>query len=200
MPNVEQPRKITDIQVMKAMSHPVRMSLIEALMLYGPQTATEVGEKIGETATTCSFHLRQLAKYGFIEETPGGKGRSRPWRLANVSVSVDFDELSPGAALQATQLMLMARSRSLGRLDTWRQAQHSFSREWRSAATESQYVLFVTAGELKEVTQAVHEILYKYQSRLTDASERPEGSLPVEALFYAFPVAEEGNGDKGVER
>ena len=51
---------------------------------YGPLTATEAGELIGETFTTCSFHFRQLAKYGVVEEA-GGKGRSQPvtacWRV-----------------------------------------------------------------------------------------------------------------------
>ena len=75
-------RQLTDSQTLRALTHPVRIALIEALLLGGAMTATEVGERISESATTCSFHLRQLAKYGFVEEAGGGKGRSRPWRPA----------------------------------------------------------------------------------------------------------------------
>jgi len=198
MPENAEIHKITDSDAMKALSHPVRMALIEALMLYGPQTATQVGEKIGETATTCSFHLHQLARYGFIQEAPGGKGRNRPWQLAAVGLSLDFDELSPGASIAATQLLVMARSRSLGRLEAWMLARHSYSKEWRHASTEgSQYVLFVTPEELAAVTDAVHAVLSQYQSRLKNVAERPEGSLPVEALLYAYPIAEEGSSTTG---
>ena len=61
----------------------MRIALFEVLALGGAMTATQ----IGESATTCSFHLRQLAKYGFVEEAGGGTGRSRPWRLTPVGRS-----------------------------------------------------------------------------------------------------------------
>src|SRR5580693_3114647 len=81
-------RKVTDAQTLRALAHPVRIALIEALTLRGAMTATEVGELIGESPTTCSFHLRQLAKYGFVEEAGGGKGRARPWRITSIGMSV----------------------------------------------------------------------------------------------------------------
>lgn len=82
----EQPRTLTDPQSLRALGHPVRLALLEAL-LAGPLTATQAGEIIGESPTTCSFHLRQLARYGFVEEAGGGAGRTRsvaadPHRLA----------------------------------------------------------------------------------------------------------------------
>ena len=63
-----EPRKLTDPRAMRAVAHPVRIALLEVLGTDGPLTATQAGEHIGESPTTCSFHLRQLAKYGFIEE------------------------------------------------------------------------------------------------------------------------------------
>lgn len=60
---------------MRALAHPVRSSLLELLIIDGPITATEAGERLGESPTTCSFHLRQLARYGFVEEAGGGPGR-----------------------------------------------------------------------------------------------------------------------------
>jgi DNA-binding transcriptional ArsR family regulator len=78
-----EPRRLTDAQTLRALAHPVRIALYEELAYGGAMTATELGERIGETPTTCSFHLRQLAKYGFVEEAGGGKGRARPWRLTS---------------------------------------------------------------------------------------------------------------------
>src|ERR1700689_5918445 len=85
MPNDEHElRKITDARTLRALAHPVRIALFEELALGGAMTATQVGERIGESATTCSFHLRQLAKYGFVEGAGGGTGPSRPWRVTSV--------------------------------------------------------------------------------------------------------------------
>src|ERR1700685_2938669 len=90
MPNDEhehETRKITDARTLRALAHPVRIAIFEQLAFGGAMTATEVGEQIGESPTTCSFHLRQLAEYGFVEEAGGGTGRSRPWRLTSVGMS-----------------------------------------------------------------------------------------------------------------
>ena len=82
LPHLE-PRRLTDPRAMRAVAHPVRIALLEVLGTEGPLTATQAGELIGESPTTCSFHLRQLAKYGFIEEVAGVAGRKRPWRKKN---------------------------------------------------------------------------------------------------------------------
>jgi len=102
-PELPETRQVTDARTMRALSHPVRIAILEVLSLEGPLTATEVGERIGETPTTCSFHLRQLAKYGFVEEAGGGKGRARPWRMTSIGqqISAHGDpeaELTPWCA------------------------------------------------------------------------------------------------------
>lgn len=54
-------REVTEAGTLRALAHPVRVALIEVLSLHGPMTAPEAGDEIGESPTTCSFHLRQLA-------------------------------------------------------------------------------------------------------------------------------------------
>src|SRR5580700_9040011 len=100
---------VSDARTMRALAHPVRIALIEALMLGGAMTATEAGERIGESPTTCSFHLRQLAKYGFVEEAGGGKGRSRPWRLATLAMQSANVHDDPETEIAATALAGLLR-------------------------------------------------------------------------------------------
>src|ERR1700728_5263565 len=76
---------LVDPKAMRALTHPVRLRLLQALVLEGPLTATQAAEVIGETPTTCSFHLRQLRKYGFVEDAGEPGGRERPWRLAQMN-------------------------------------------------------------------------------------------------------------------
>ena len=71
-------------------SHPIRVALLEVLIVHGSLTATQAGELVGESPTTCSFHLRQLAKYGFIEKAGERKGLQRLWQLVRVGMVIDL--------------------------------------------------------------------------------------------------------------
>src|SRR5580693_1042753 len=105
-------RRVTDARTLRALAHPVRIALIEALILGGAMTATQVGERIGESPTTCSFHLRQLAKYGFVEEAGGGRGRARPWRMRHIGMTVPGPgKLDATAQIAAHAVARLARER-----------------------------------------------------------------------------------------
>src|ERR1700761_8831550 len=76
-------REITDAKTMRALAHPVRLQLLELIHRDGEITATRAAEALDESPGNMSWHLQTLAKYGFIEEADGGKGRSRPWRITS---------------------------------------------------------------------------------------------------------------------
>ena len=82
--DVSKPRKVTSAQELRALAHPLRLRLLEELVVSDPATdtatASELAERVGESPANCSWHLRQLAKFGYIEEAPGGTGRERRWR------------------------------------------------------------------------------------------------------------------------
>ena len=97
-------------------------------------TATGVGERISESPTTCSFHLRQLAKYGFVEEAGRGNGRSRPWRLTATGMQFSSVHADPETEMAAGALVRMLRDRQFARYQTWLETNQNFPREWRAAA------------------------------------------------------------------
>ena len=199
-PDDRQLRKITDARTLRALAHPVRISLFEELALGGAMTATQIGERIGESATTCSFHLRQLAKYGFVEEAGGGTGRSRPWRLTSVGMS-----FSPSGDVEAEiasdAVTRMFRERQFERYQEWRSTKASYPLEWRQAAIDGQYLFHLTAPELQQLSDEVHELLQRWvmlEGRLLDPSKRPADSAPVEGMVLAHPVAPPASdGDSG---
>src|SRR5260370_30464032 len=73
-------KRLTDPRALRALAHPIRLALLGMLRSEGLLTATRAGELLGESSASCSFHLRQLAKYGLVEEARGGQGRQPPWR------------------------------------------------------------------------------------------------------------------------
>ena len=189
-------RELTDSRTLRALTHPVRIALIEALLLGGAMTATEVGERIGESPTTCSFHLRQLAKYGFVEEAGGGKGRARPWRLSSVGMQFASAHDDPETEVAAGALVRMLRERQFGRYRTWLETNRSYPREWRDAAGSSESIMYLTAGELEELSQEVLAlVLPRFRERLTDPARRPPDAVPVEILMLAYPISLPPPGD-----
>lgn len=182
-------RKITDARTLRALAHPVRIAILEALSLGGAMTATEVGEQIGESSTTCSFHLRQLAKYGFVEEAGGGKGRARPWRMTTHGMEITNTHDDPDTEIAIDALVSLIRERQLDRYRTWRETRATYPRRWRDAAEDADLVFHLTAEELKQLSEDLLALLRsRFPERNTDPSLRPPGSVPVEMIVLAYPL------------
>ena len=181
-------RELNDPQTMRALTHPVRLALLEALELEGPLTATQAGEMIGEPPNTCSFHFRQLAKYGFVEEAGPAPGRSRPWRLATHGMHFSDLQEDPGTAVAARELDRMLRQRYFMRLEAFYSSRSDYPLAWQETTGGSQAVVHLTPEELRAFDEEIMSILDRYRVRNTDPACRPVDSLPIEVLLFAYPV------------
>src|SRR5262249_52618273 len=179
---------------MRAITHPVRLALIDALLVEGPLTATRAAEIIGESPTTCSFHFRQLAKYGFVEEAGGGPGRLRPWRLSHLGMNFSDLHEDPETAMAARALDRMLRARSFARLQAFYDNRGSYPREWQEVTGGSKFVLHVTPAELRALDEQITGLLRSYSDRAADPALRPPRSLPVEAPPFGYPRRAPGQG------
>jgi DNA-binding transcriptional ArsR family regulator len=186
---------LTDARTMRALAHPLRIALVETLTVEGPLTATEAAEKLGESPANCSFHLRQLAKYGFVEEAGGGRGRQRPWRLTRIGMRFSDVSDSPETEVAAVLLHQVLVDRYLARYQAARRVRHALPLEWRHVTGDSEFLLYVTPEELRAVDEEVGAVLLRYTDRLADPSLRPAGAVPIEVLLFAFPFDRpEGGG------
>ena len=73
--------------VCRTLAHPIRIQLIGLLRRDGPLTSSEAARRLGESSGSASYHLRQLARFGLVEEAQGGRGRERPWRATSLYTS-----------------------------------------------------------------------------------------------------------------
>ena len=183
------PRELTDAKAMRALAHPVRLALLEALADAGTLTATEAGEKVGESPANASFHLRQLAKYGFVEEAEGGTGRKRPWKLRHLGMSFTDVHEDPETATAARTLDRVLRDRYLARARQAFEDRQSLPEQWRAVTGMNQMGLYLTPEELKAIDEEIVELLFKrYADRRTPSDEHPEGAERVEILTLAYRV------------
>lgn len=190
MSSEEEPLSLSDPKAMRALAHPVRIALIELLGIAGTLTATQASEALGESPANCAFHLRTLAKYGFVKEAGGGRGRERPWTAARRSIRISHaEQTDPQAALAADALGRLWLDRSLDRA---RRVYGSSARVpgWEHATQWRRNSVFLTPEEAMQVTREVQQIIDRYNDREDDPSLRPAGALPAECVFYTFPITE----------
>jgi len=179
---------LTDPRAMRALAHPVRMALIELFGVHGTLTATQASDALGESPANCAFHLRTLAKYGFLEEAGGGRGRERPWKAASTTLSIrsrDLDSEQARAAAGALEQVWL--DRWLNRIRNVFAARR-WSAEWEEAAGFSETLTFLTADELLAMREEIAAIVGRHRlERQLDPSLRPADALPVEIGVFAYP-------------
>jgi predicted ArsR family transcriptional regulator len=188
-------REISDPRAMRALAHPMRIALLEAIMREGSLTATRAAELLDDSPGNMSWHLQTLAKYGFIEEAGGGRGRSRPWRIVDVTYSFEPAQGDPEHAAAEDALEATLHQSAEQRLRAWWSQRRSYPEEWRRAAFMTFTTTYLTVEELKQLTDDIAECLKQYSGRSADKSQRPPGSEPVQvvALGHPLPPMPSGN-------
>jgi predicted transcriptional regulator len=191
VPDQDPPRsvRLTDPRALRAYAHPTRMALMALLRRDGPQTATRAASAIGESVASCSFHLRQMAKYGLVEEAGGGRGREKPWQATAMFTDWDPADSADPVAAAAAQAMQLALAEQYFELTArWLAAQPGEPAEWREAAQFGDTLLHLTAAELRDLGDQMQALVRPYLGRLGDAASRPGDSRPVMLLHLAFPA------------
>jgi DNA-binding transcriptional ArsR family regulator len=186
-PKGRQVTHLTDPRALRAMAHPIRLALIGALRSEGPLTATQAGELINESSASCSFHLRQLAKYGLVEEAGGGKGRERPWRATTMFTSWPDVADTPETAAASSLLDTVIAERWFEALMRWLEAKPGESAQWQHAAHFGDTMVYLTAGELLGLAGEIQALMDRYLDRLENPELRPPDARRVTFLHLAFP-------------
>ena len=183
-------RKLTDARAMRALAHPLRIALLEALVHAGTLTATQASELVGESPANCAFHLRTLAKYGYVVEAGGGKGRERPWRRAHTELHITTDQEDPGAAVAAQELGQFWLDTTLERARSMLSGRRVWPDEWRHTGLlgQSEYIAYMTPDEAREFGAEVERLYRRFEDRLDHPERRPEGAMPIEMLLFNYPL------------
>jgi predicted ArsR family transcriptional regulator len=187
--------QLTDPRALRALAHPIRLELIGLLRRGGPLTATQAGGQIGESPASCSFHLRQLAKYGLVEEAGGGHGRERPWRATAMSTEWASRSSDDEADAASAMLLRLVIERYFQSALDWLDRRAGEEPEWVDAAALSDALVYMTAAELRQVEEEIRTLFDPYLKRFETSEPPAEGARPVSVIALAFPLPE----DPGVE-
>ncbi|MGW6061574.1 ArsR/SmtB family transcription factor [Streptomyces sp. NPDC055189] len=183
------PEELSDLRVLKALAQPRRQQMLQHLTAHGPATSATLARALGLNTGATSYHLRELARYGFVEETgDAGHGRERWWRAIpgdrrfpprskqNAETRLVMDELnhlSYAADLELFEQLQREGGAGLG--------------EWADAFAYSRGTIRLTLPELREFFEEYIALLNRYK--------RPDAQTPADARtvltrLLAFPAPE----------
>ena len=168
-----------DPSSIRALAHPLRLQLLDLLRFDGPATATVLARRTGESTGATSYHLRQLAQYGYIEDEPKEAGRERWWR---------YRERRPAVAGHGDEMRRLAAellSREAHAIDRFL-AERTRAEEWDAASFFQSRALRLTAAELDELRLSIERVLDGYRPAETD--DAPDGARPVRVSAFGYPL------------
>ncbi|GAA2041309.1 helix-turn-helix domain-containing protein [Streptomyces carpaticus] len=192
LPYDERDVAVLDAKGLRALAHPVRVRLLGLLRRNGPATATLLATRLGLTSGATSYHLRQLAAAGFVEEdTERGNARERWWRSVHRLTSFGdrtLREREPEATLAFLQSVALAHAeatrRTLDELVT-------MPREWRETLGLGDRLLRLTPQEATRLRNELDEVVARYRpASATGPGEAPEGAEGVQVVLHVLPGLE----------
>ena len=188
--------QVTDPMAIRALAHPVRLDLLELLAAISPATAAHCGRMLGVSQANCSFHLRQLAKYGFVEDAgPGRDRRERQWRLPDPRPVLRITGTGDGMlARQLEQVVVERETQAI--LDFGRRDDDD-SAAWRRSAGLMTALAVLSAEEAAQLRDQWKALLEPYLARVGAARDalRP-GQRHVRYFLSATPLADYAAGEQ----
>jgi hypothetical protein len=183
----QRPGEIVDAAAMRALAHPLKWALMDALLDEGTATSTRCAELVGDSQANCSFHLRQLARYGLVEEAPSSSKRERPWRMAATEQS--WSKIQPDAdrAGARAELERVFVQHEMAMLMRWTNRESTYPAAWRRAAFRAGALTWLTPAELEELSEELWAVMVRFKDRLDDPTKRPAGSRAVRLFAVGYP-------------
>jgi len=188
-PSRDQDTVQLDARNLRGLAHPVRVRLLGLLRTEGSSTATRLGRRLDLSSAATSYHLRQLADYGFVVEDRDAQrshGRERWWRAGARSTSLSTVPEDPEAKAFAEEYLRAIAGRLAEKVVDWLDEMSAAPPEWQRAGSLNDTQCRLTADEAEELNRRIGELVE--QARRLDPGRRgPRGSQPVSVQWQVLP-------------
>lgn len=180
-------RPITDISSVRALAHPLRLAILDLLQGSDSANATECGAELGESPQTCSYHLRTLARSGFVERVDSEDARETRWRIVRRNLELETTPRSSRAfAAAATTLQQQLLERDQRATVEYLEHEAELEESWQKAAAFTSGTLVLTAAHVEQLTAEFQKLLRRYEVKGAKAKRAER----VHVVFRALPRIE----------
>ncbi|MDQ1614378.1 MAG: hypothetical protein QOJ60_317 [Actinomycetota bacterium] len=190
-----------DARSLRALAHPLRLRMLGLLRHDGPATASQLAARTGQSSGATSYHLRQLAEFGFVvEATERGNARDRWWRAAHRSTHFDLppdaDEESRAMGEQYLRIVGDTYARRLdAAISGLPTLDDDLGPGWDRGFTMSDLALRLTRDEAEALVAELDALAARY--RRDDPETRgtaPVGAERVVLQFQVLPIPPSPDG------
>ncbi|MEI7055178.1 helix-turn-helix domain-containing protein [Nocardioides sp. CCNWLW239] len=169
------------VDQLKALTHPVRVRMLGILRVDGPSTATTLATRLGLNSGATSYHLRQLAQHGFIEDDESrGNARERWWKAAHqftVTGDGKVPDTADGHETLSAYLQTVVTIYTQ-QLQAALEERELLPKEWREVFNLNDRVVRLTPSQAHRLGEQVNEIVDGFE-------DDPDGE-PVAIQFHTF--------------
>ncbi|MEZ5110457.1 MAG: helix-turn-helix domain-containing protein [Microbacteriaceae bacterium] len=190
----ERDMRVLDAGALRALAHPLRVEIYDILSQYGPQTASSLAARLGESSGSTSYHLRALAKHDLIREVEGrGSGRERWWQRPVGGVTfTNPDAMKTASGRAATQLVMAEFFRRREeQLRSYVNGGVALEGDaWQEASLVSTSTARMTAEQTQQLVDDIQALIDAAVDRYRD--QQRDGARPVTIRADIFPLPNEG--------
>lgn len=182
-PEESPPYRFEDPRSIRALAHPARLAIIDALATGEELTATQCAELTGLSPSATAYHLKLLERYGLAETAPPRPDRrERPWRATGRQLHVDVDGSTPAGAAAAAAVVAAHIDTTRAIAVDFAAAGHTEPEKWRDAAVLNNADLWLTAAEFQRLGEELGAVIAPYRKRT-----RPPGTRRVRVMNVVVP-------------
>jgi DNA-binding transcriptional ArsR family regulator len=162
----ENPRSI------RALAHPARVAIINALATGEELTATQCAELTGLSPSATAYHLKLLERYGFAETAPPRPDRrERPWRATARPPVIDLDTSTPAGASAVAGVAAAYFDVTRAIAVEFIEGADAEPEEWGDASMKNAD-LWLTVEEFQRVAKELGTVLEPYRGLTRRAGSR----------------------------
>lgn len=178
MSRVQPTVRVDDARTLRALAHPLRLKLLGLLRLDGPSTATLLGRRIGESSGATSYHLRELARFGFVAEVPGrGTGRERWWEAVHRMTSWDSADFADDGSEVTEELQRYQVGLRRQVLLAWQQQRDELDQVWDGAGSLNDYALRLRPEQARDLARELTAVADRWLAEHPPAQAAEDGEL-----------------------
>ncbi|MEJ3743760.1 winged helix-turn-helix domain-containing protein [Actinomycetes bacterium KLBMP 9797] len=186
-----------DPMSLRGRAQPLGVRILGLLRVDGPATSTTLAERLRLSTGATSYHLRQLAAYGFVvEDTERGVGRERWWRAAHNYTTLDERTARESPAEAEAYLRAIAASYA-DQMNRWVGESMVQPEVWDRSSIFSDWMFRLTPDEAAELRREVEALADRY--RKLDEPDPPPGTEMVAFQVQLMPFVSDGDVSDGAD-